>query len=104
MEQQKTAREITNLEPNQRETEMLSNCRMWTKSPVNAHSSQGESQLYIFVDNEAVSTRRHLSRTHRVAHDWLFDRINLDTHFQIKYVDTKNQLANMLTKSEFYTW
>ena len=53
----------------------------------NANSSQGESQLYIFEDNEAVikmitmgrsPTVRHVSRTHRVALDWLFDRINLD--------------------------
>ena len=53
----------------------------------NANSSQGESRLYIFEDNEAVikinikdgsPTMRHVSRTHRVALDWLFDRINLD--------------------------
>ena len=35
---------------------------------------------------------RHFSRTHRVALDWLFDRINLDT---------KNQLADILTKGNF---
>ena len=53
--------------------------------PTNTHSSQGESQLYIFEDNEAVikmiikgrsPTMRRVSRTHRVALDWLFDRIN----------------------------
>ena len=56
--------------------------------PTNTHSSQGESQLYIFEDNEAVikmtikgrsPTMRHVLRTHRVALDWLFDRINLDS-------------------------
>ena len=45
------------------------------------HSSQNESQLYIFEDNEAVikmiikgrsPTMRHVSRTHTVALDWLF--------------------------------
>ena len=45
------------------------------------------SMLYIFKDNEAVikmiikgrsPTMRHVSRTHRVALDGLFDRINLD--------------------------
>ena len=41
---------------------------------------------------------RHVSRTHRVALDWLFDRINLDPKIQIKYIDTKNQLADILTK------
>ena len=76
----------------------------------NAHSSQGESQLYIFEDNEAVikmfnnsrsPTMRHVSGTHRVALDWLFDRINLDRKIQIKYVDTTNQLAEMLTTGSF---
>ena len=44
---------------------------------------------------------RHVSRTHRVALDWQFDRINLDPKIQIKYIDTKNQLADMLTKGNF---
>ena len=46
-------------------------------------------------------TMRHVSRTHRVALDWLFARINLDPKIQIKYVDTKDQLADMLTKGNF---
>ena len=46
-------------------------------------------------------TMRHVSRTHRVALDWLFDRINLDPKIQIKYIDTKNQLADILTKGSF---
>ena len=41
---------------------------------------------------------RHVSRTHRGALDWLFDRINLDSKIQIKYIDIKNQLADILTK------
>ena len=44
---------------------------------------------------------RYVSRTHRVALDWLFDRINLDSKIQIKYIETKNQLADMLTKGNF---
>ena len=76
----------------------------------NTHSSQGESQLYIFEENEVVikmiikgrsPTMRQVSRTHRVALDWLFDRINLDSKIQIKNVDTKNQLADILTKESF---
>ena len=77
----------------------------------NAHSSQGESQLYIFEDNEAVikmimkarsPTMRHVSRIHREALDSLFDRTNLDPKTQkIKYVDTKNQLSDMLTRVSF---
>ena len=44
---------------------------------------------------------RHVSRTHRVALDWLFDRINLDTKIQVTYIDTKNQFADILAKQNF---
>ena len=44
---------------------------------------------------------RHVSRTHRVALDGFFDRINLDPKIQIKYIDTRNQLADTLTKGNF---
>ena len=44
---------------------------------------------------------RHVSRNHRVALDWLFDRIDLGTKIQIKYIDIKNQLADMLTEGNF---
>ena len=46
-------------------------------------------------------TMRHVSQTHRVALDWLFDRINLDPKIQIRFIDTKHQLADMLTKGNF---
>ena len=54
----------------------------------NVHSSRQEALLRIFEDHKAVikliikgrsPTMRHVSRTHRVALDWLFDRINLNT-------------------------
>ena len=60
-------------------------------------SSQFGAMLYIFEDNKAVlkmiiygrsPTIRHVSRTHRVAPDWLFDRIN---------PGPKNPKSNMLT-------
>ena len=74
--------------------------------PSNVQSSRQEALLYVFEDNEAVikmmsPTTRHVSRTHRVALDWWFDRINLDPKIQIKYIDTKNQLADILTKGNF---
>ena len=47
------------------------------------------------------ATMRHASRTHRVALDWLFDRIKLDPKIQIWYIDTKHQLADILTKGNF---
>ena len=61
--------------------------------PSNVQSSHQEALLYVFEDNEAVikmikkgrsPTMRHVSRSHRVALDWLFDRINLDSKIQIK--------------------
>ena len=39
--------------------------------------------------------------SHRVALGWLFGRINLDPKIQIKYVDTNNQFADILTKGNF---
>ena len=78
--------------------------------PSNVQSARQEALLYVFEDNEAVikmiikvrsPTMRHVSRTHRVAFDWLFDRINLDPKIQIKYIDTKNQLADILSKGNF---
>ena len=76
----------------------------------NVHSSRKEALLYIFQDNEAVikmiikgrsPTMRHVSKTQRVALDWLLDRIHLDRKIQIKYIDTKNQLPDILTKRNF---
>ena len=79
-------------------------------APSNVQSARQEALLYVFEDNEAVikmiikgrsPTMRHVSRTHRVALDWLFDRINLDSKIQIRYIDTKKQLADILTKGNF---
>ena len=56
--------------------------------PSDVQSARQEALLYVFEDNEAVikmiikgrsPTMRHVSRTHRVALDWLFGRINLDS-------------------------
>ena len=75
--------------------------------PSNVRSARQEALLYVFEDNQAVTkmimkgrspTMRHVSRTHRVALDWWFDRIYLDSKIQINYIDTKNQLADILTK------
>ena len=71
--------------------EFWSECQKQTQEfdvdsvPTNTRSSQGKSQLYIFEDNEVAikmiiegrsPTMRHVSRTHRVALDCLFVRIN----------------------------
>ena len=46
-------------------------------------------------------TMSHVSRTHRVALDWLFDRINLDPKIQIRCIDTKHQFGDILTNGNF---
>ena len=57
--------------------------------------------VILIITKERSPTLRHVSRTHRVGHVWLFDSINLDPKIQIKYIDTKNQLADILTKGNF---
>ena len=75
--------------------------------PSSTKKSDSSAAMHVCGDNEAVinmiikgrsPTMRHVSRTHRVALDWLFDRINLDPKMQIRYIDTKHQLADILTK------
>ena len=40
---------------------------------------------------------RHVSRTQRVYLDWLFDRINLEKAIHARYVNTAQQIADVLT-------
>ena len=77
--------------------------------------SNGKAKLLILEDNDAVikmcakcrsPNMRHVGRTHRVDLDWLFERIQKDPAISIKYVNTKQQLADILTKGSFTeaTW
>ena len=93
-----------------KESRRLIKCLMWTTCPPTRILLKVKISCTFFEDNEAVikmiikgrsPTMRHVSRTHRVALDWLFDRINLDPKIQIKYIDTKNQLVDILTKGNF---
>ena len=71
--------------------------------PSSVKHSGSSAMLYVFVDNEAFfddkkgrsPTMRHVSRTHRVALDWLFDRFNVYSRIQFRYIDTKHQLADI---------
>ena len=78
----------------------------------NVQSARQEALLYVFYSNESLikliskgtsPTMRHVSRTHRVALGWLFDRINLDPKIQIKYIDTKKPTRRLLDQREFQT-
>ena len=96
-----------NKTPVSKESLELSNIEFVSSS---VNSSHQGAKLYIFEDNKTVIkmiiegrslTMRHVSRTRRVALDWLFDRINLDSQIQVKHADSKNQLADILTKGNF---
>ena len=62
------------------------------------------TSLNIFEDNETRTkpinkgrcpTMRHVSRTHRLDLDWLYDGTDLDPMIQIKYVNTTQQLSDI---------
>ena len=74
------------------------------------HSSEDDCKLYIFENNEDVIKTivkgrspfmRYVARTQRITLDWFFDRSNFDPKIQIRYVDTKNHLADIPTKGSF---
>ena len=80
--------------------------------PSNVQSARQEALLYVFEDNEAVikmiikgrsPTMRHVSRTHRVALDWLFDRINLDSKIQVKIHRHQKPTRRHPNQREFHT-
>ena len=70
----------------------------------------GRASLYAFEDNDAVikmivkgrsPNLRHVARTHRIDLDWLFERIAKDPGMFMKWVGTKEQLGDILTKGSF---
>ena len=72
--------------------------------------SEGIGRLVIFEDNDAVikmcikgrsPAMRHVARTHRIDLDWLWERMRTDPGIFIKYVGTKEQIADMFTKGAF---
>ena len=78
--------------------------------PCTIPKSRGIGKCVIFEDNDAVIKQtikgrspnmRHVARTHRVDLDWLWERIREDPGVFIKYVGTKEQIADMFTKGSF---
>ena len=78
----------------------------------NGTFSRQKALLYVSENNEAVikmiikgrsPTMRHVSRTHRVALDKLFGRINLDPKIQIKHIDPKKLTRRHTDKRKFHT-
>ena len=67
-------------------------------------------KLYCVQDNDAVikmvqkrrcPALKHVARTHRINLDWLFERVEPDTDIHGRYIHTKLQIADMLTKGNF---
>ena len=88
------------------------NCRMLMLFPQTRRiPMQERNSILFFEGNEAVIKMimkgrspnvGNVSRHHRYALDWLFDRINLDRKIRIRYVHSKNhQLADILTEGLF---
>ena len=78
--------------------------------PCTIPMSSGLGKCIIFEDNDAVIKQcikgrslamRHVARTHRVDLDWLWERIREDPGIFIKYVGTKEQIADIFTKGSF---
>ena len=72
--------------------------------------SSGQGRLIILEDNDAVLTMvrksrapllRHVTRTHRVDLDWCLERLREDDGIYMRYINTKQQIADMLTKGSF---
>ena len=47
---------------------------------------------------------RHVARTHRVDLDWFWQRVAEDPGVNMKYINTKFQIADILTKGQFTAW
>ena len=78
--------------------------------PCNIPMSSGKAKLVVLEDNDAVikmtikgrsPNMRHVSRTHRVDLDWLFERVRDDPGIGMKFVGTKEQIADLMTKGSF---
>ena len=68
------------------------------------------AKLVCMQDNDAVikgsikgrsKNFRECPRTHRINVDWLWERIRTDPGISVLYVQTKRQLADILTKAQF---
>ena len=75
--------------------------------PANIPEPSYRAKLLILDDNAAVikmtvkgrsPALRHVPRTHRIDLDWLFERIREDPSIDIRYVNTKLQIEDFLTK------
>ena len=71
---------------------------------------QSNAKLICLEDNDAVikmlikgrtNKLRHVPRTHRIDSDWLFEVFTEDPGVNIKYINTKEQVADIFTTGMF---
>ena len=71
---------------------------------------EANTKMVFVQDNDAVikmvvksraPTLEHVPRTHRIDLDWLFERVSTDPSVFGRYIHTKLQIADMLTKGHF---
>ena len=68
------------------------------------------ARLLVLEDNDAVIATvikgrspvlKHCNRTQRIALDWLLERLQTDPGVSLRYVQTKEQIADIFTKAGF---
>ena len=78
--------------------------------PTSVPEPTGRAQICILEDNEPVIRMsvkqrwpqlRYVPRTHRINLDWIFELVSNDPGVFIKWISTKEQLADILTKGMF---
>ena len=78
--------------------------------PPSVPPSLGLAHLYVMEDSEAVikmtikgrsPNMRHVIRTQRVDLDWLFERVRVDPGVHMRYIGTKQQMPDIMTKGSF---
>ena len=71
----------------------------WSEAVTANKNLKFECEIVLYLRRAHVE--KHVSRTHRVALDWLFDSISLDAGIHIKFADTTRQIADVLTEGCF---
>lgn len=75
--------------------------------PKSAQYTTGRAQCWIMEDNEACIAMllkgrapklAHVTRTHRINLDWMYECIRQDPAICLRYINTKSQLADIMTK------
>ena len=76
----------------------------------NSYLWNHRAKIVILEDNDAVinscvkqrsPTMRHVPRVHRVGLDTIWERISIHLSISVRHVNTKQQMADILTKGSF---